>query len=120
MSTGVLIIDDEIRLARNIQVYLERVGFDVRNSANGLDGLSEFQSFAPEIVLLDLGLPDLDGIEVLRQLLDLNARIKVIVMTGTGLGDAHKAARNAGARDCLAKPLVLSELRELLEKTLRA
>ena len=55
MPTGVLIIEDEFRLARNIQLYLERSGFVVRNSANGLDGLEEFRRFAPEIVLLDLG-----------------------------------------------------------------
>jgi DNA-binding response OmpR family regulator len=117
MPTGILIIEDEFRLARNIQVYLERSGFVVRRTKNGLDGLNEARRFAPEIVLLDLGLPDLDGIEVLRRLLDIDARINVIVMTGTGLGEARKTAMNAGARDCLAKPLVLSELRMILEKT---
>jgi len=117
MPTGVLIIDDEFRLARNIQLYLERSGFVVRNSANGLDGLEEFRRFAPEIVLLDLGLPDLDGIEVLRRLLRIDSRTKVVIMTGTGLEDSQRAAMNAGAQHCLVKPLVLKELRLVLEST---
>jgi DNA-binding response OmpR family regulator len=115
MPTGILIIEDEFRLARNIQVYLERSGFVVRKTDNGLDGLDEFRRFAPEIVLLDLGLPDLDGIEVLRRLIRIDSRTKVVIMTGTGLEDDQRAAINAGAQHCLVKPLVLKELRLVLE-----
>jgi len=119
MPTGVLIIEDEFRLARNIQLYLERSGFVVRNSASGLDGLEEFRRFAPEIVLLDLGLPDLDGIEVLRRLLRIDSRAKVVIMTGTELEDGQRAAINDGAQHCLMKPLVLKELRLVLENTVK-
>lgn len=115
MPAGILIIEDECRLARNIQVYLERSGFLVRKAVNGLDGLNEFRRFAPDAVLLNLGLPDLNGIEVLQRLLDLDARIKVIVMTGAGLGTACEAAIRAGAWNCISKPLVLRDLQRLLE-----
>ena len=89
MPSGILIIEDEVRLARNIQAYLERSGFVVRKTENGLDGLDEFRRFAPAVVLLDLGLPDLDGMEVLRRLLRIDSQTKVIVMTGTGLEDGQ-------------------------------
>ncbi len=117
MTPAVLVIDDEARLARNVQTYLQRSGFDVHKSENGSQGLEEFERFKPDIVLLDFKLPDLDGLEVLKRLRNLDPGVKVIMMTGAGGIDVAVAAMKAGAYDYLTKPLVLKELKLLLEKT---
>jgi DNA-binding NtrC family response regulator len=116
MVSAVLLIEDEPRLAKNIQTYLERFGFDVRKSENALDGLGEFERSRPDIVLLDFRLPDLDGLEVLNRLQDLDAGVKVIMMSGVGNGAVATAAKEKGVYGYLTKPLVLKHLKRLVEK----
>jgi DNA-binding NtrC family response regulator len=116
MSLAVLIIEDEPRLAKNIETYLNRSGFAAEKAATGSQGLEQAERFKPDIVLLDFRLPDMDGLEIMERLRGLDPRIKVIMMTGEGTVAVAVAAMKAGAYDYLAKPLVLSELKILLEK----
>jgi DNA-binding NtrC family response regulator len=116
MLRGVLIIEDEITLAKNIQTYLERHQYDVRTAETAQAGLELCTTFQPDVVLLDLHLPDQHGLEVLPLLQQHNPQIVVIIIT------AHESVRTAvqamqlGAYDYLSKPLVLRELKLLLEK----
>ncbi|MDH3236047.1 MAG: sigma 54-interacting transcriptional regulator, partial [Alphaproteobacteria bacterium] len=116
MSAGILIIEDEPRLAKNIQTYLERSGFDARNAESGAGALAEFERFKPDIVLLDFKLPDLNGLEVLRRLHSADPGVKVIMISGEGSTEVAVEAMKAGAIDYLSKPLVLKELKALLDK----
>jgi DNA-binding response OmpR family regulator len=104
MSTVVLLIEDEPQLARNIRIYLARLGYDVHQTGNGADGVDEFERSRPDVVLLDYRLPDMDGLEVLARLKSLDAAVKVIMM------------KEAGVVCYLTKPLALGHLRELLDK----
>ena len=116
MMLAILVIDDEVRLAKNIQAYLQHFDFDVRKSENGLQGLEEFERFKPDVVLLDLKLPDINGLEVLKRLRNLDAAAKVIMITGTANGKIKAAAIKAGALEYLTKPLVLKDLKLLIDK----
>ena len=116
MAPGVLIIEDESRLAKNIQTFLNKSGFDAYKAETGFDGLGEFERCKPEVVLLDLNLPDVGGLEVLKRLRGVDPRVKVIMMTGAGSTEAAVAAMKAGAWDWLTKPLALKELKLLLER----
>ena len=116
MPPGILIIEDEAGLARNIKTYLERRGFEAHVAANGFDGLDEFERFKPDIVLLDFRLPDLDGLEILNRLRRIDSRVKVIMMTGQGSIEIAVAAMKAGAYDYLSKPIILKGLWLVLEK----
>jgi DNA-binding NtrC family response regulator len=116
MSAGILVIEDEPRLARNIQAFLERSGFDARNAESGAAALAEFERFKPDIVLLDFKLPDLNGLEVLRRLHSADPGVKVIMISGEGSTEVAVEAMKAGAIDYLSKPLVLKELKALLDK----
>jgi DNA-binding NtrC family response regulator len=118
MMPAILVIEDETRLAKNIDTYLSRSGFDVRRSESGSQGLEEFNRFKPDVVLLDFKLPDLDGIEVLRRLRNFDPEVKVVMMTGAGGVEIAVTAMKAGAHDYLAKPLALKELKLLLEKAI--
>jgi DNA-binding NtrC family response regulator len=116
MRPAILVIEDETTLAKNIKTYLGRDGFAVQLASKGAAGLAEFERFKPDIVLLDFNLPDMSGLEVLAQLRKLDAGIKVIMMTGESDVQVAVSAMKAGVYDYLSKPLVLKELRMLLEK----
>lgn len=118
MSHGVVIIEDEATLAKNIKRYLDRNHYESRIATTAQDGLALCANFRPDAVLLDLHLPDLNGLEVLSQLRQSDAQAKVIVMTAHGNVQTAVDAMKAGAYDYLSKPLVLGELKLLLDKVL--
>ena len=118
MAYGVLIIEDEATLARSIQTYLERAGFEARAAGDGESGLELFETFRPDLVLLDLRLPGIDGLEVLRRLVALDGSAKVILITAHGSIRVAVEAMRLGAYDYLSKPVVLSDLRRLIDRTI--
>ena len=118
MSYAVLIIEDEETLARNILRYLERAGYEARVANDGKSGLRLFESFKPDVVLLDLRLPDLDGVEILKRIRATDETIKVLMMTAHGTVVNAVEAMKAGAHDYLTKPIVLSDLKRVLERTI--
>jgi two-component system, NtrC family, response regulator AtoC len=116
MSHTILVIEDERTLARNIKTYLARHHYEVHTAGSAQEGLQLFESLRPDVVLLDLQLPDQHGLEVLTRLRTHDPRLKVIMMTAYGNVQIAVEAMKAGAYDYLGKPLVLSELKILLDK----
>jgi DNA-binding NtrC family response regulator len=116
MAYSILVIEDETTLAKNIKVYLERYQYDVHTAANAHDGLRLCETLRPDAVLLDLHLPDQDGLAVLHQLRARDPHLKVIITTAHGNVQIAVQAMKAGAYDYLSKPLGLSELKLLLDK----
>ena len=121
----ILVIEDEMSLAYNIQTYLQKLKFEVRITHTGYDGLKELKKFSPEIILLDFKLPDINGLEVLDHIKAMDEPVKVIMMTGHGnfqrLGDGswkdvQKEAEQKGIFDFLLKPFSLAEVRAKIEK----
>ncbi|MFZ5831157.1 MAG: response regulator [Planctomycetota bacterium] len=105
----VLIIEDEQPIRRFLRASLTSEGYRVKESASGEDGLRAAASQPPDIVILDLGLPDLDGQEVLRRLREwLSAPI--IVLTARDQEQEKVAALDAGADDYVTKPFGIGEL----------
>ena len=121
-GSKILIIDDEPIMLENMAVYLEDSGFSVIKALNGKAGLELFISQQPDLVLLDLRMPGMDGLEVLSRLKKRSPDTPVIVVTGEGgMGDAVSALR-LGAYDFITKPLLDMALfehsvREALEKS---
>ncbi len=116
MLPAILIVEDERTLAKNVYTYLSRSGFDVRNAETGREAEGELEQFKPDVVLLDYRLPDTNGLELLARIREIDAGIRVIVMTGEGSVQIAVQAMKAGAYDYLSKPLELKELRLLLER----
>jgi two-component system, OmpR family, KDP operon response regulator KdpE len=116
----ILVIDDETQIRRLLRITLEGGGFEVREAETGSLGLTEAAGLRPDGVVLDLGLPDLDGKEVLRRLREWS-KVPVLVLT---VRDSEKeviAALDAGADDYLTKPFrsleLLARLRAVLRRT---
>ncbi len=116
MSYGILIIEDEQSLAKNMQTYLSRFGHEVQKAINGAEGLKTFESFAPDLVLLDLRLPDMSGLELLPKLKKIGPDAKIVLITAHGNVQIAVDAMKAGAWDYLSKPVILNDLKRLIEK----
>src|SRR5262249_29700042 len=96
----ILVIDDEVQIRRLLRLTLEPAGFSVREAATGRLGLDEIVGRAPDAIVLDTGLPDLSGLEVLRQLREWS-RVPVLVLTVLAAEADKVAALDAGADDYL-------------------
>lgn len=118
----ILIVDDNVDSARGLAMCLESQGYEARITHTGKGGLAAANEYQPDVVLLDIGLPDIDGYEVaqsLRQDPQLG-EVTIIAMTGYG-GEADKSkARAAGFNHYLVKPIDLSKLLSLLSRQISA
>ncbi|MEW6221066.1 MAG: response regulator [Thermodesulfobacteriota bacterium] len=114
-----LSIDDEAPIRESIQAYFEDVGFTVHTAPDGASGLAAIQSCRPDAVLLDLRMPDIDGLEVLAQIVRYDPTIPVIVVSGAGmLRDAVDSIK-LGAWDYVTKPILdLEVLEHAVRRTL--
>ena len=109
MKTTALIIDDEIQIRRLLRVALEATGYTVHDAENGQQGLSETALRRPDVIILDLGLPDLDGLAVLKRLREWSTT-PVVVLTVRDGDEDKVAALDAGADDYVTKPFSTAEL----------
>lgn len=115
----ILIIDDEAQIRRLLRLTLEEAGYIVREAETGRSGQNEVLRRKPDAVVLDLGLPDQSGIEVLRQLREWNP-VPVLILSVFGQEGNKIAGLDAGADDYLTKPFgggeLLARLRALLRR----
>lgn len=111
-----LVIDDDESVRKNIAGFLADSGFSVTEAASGEDGISEYSNHHPDLVLCDLRLPDLDGLDVMQRIVHSDNETPVIVISGLGeINDVVQALR-LGAADYLTKPI--KDL-EVLEHSVR-
>jgi len=104
-----LIIDDEIQIRRLLRMALESKGYAVRAAENGQMGLQEAVFHKPDVILLDLGLPDMDGVEVLKRLREWSS-VPVLILSVRDQEAVKLAAFDAGADDYVSKPFSTAEL----------
>jgi two-component system KDP operon response regulator KdpE len=105
----VLIIDDEIQIRRLLRVSLEANGYRVYEVASGNDGLTLAAALRPDVVILDLGLPDMDGLDALRRLREWS-HSPVVVLSVRDADEDKIAVLDAGADDYVTKPFSMGEL----------
>jgi two-component system KDP operon response regulator KdpE len=117
-ETRVLIIDDEWAIVRAVRPTLQGLGFAVATAATGAEGLAQAERFGPDVILLDLGLPDIDGQQVLGEL-RRRTPAPVIVLSVRGAERDKVAALDRGADDYLTKPFGIPELLARMRVVLR-
>jgi len=105
----VLVIDDEIHMRRMLRVCLERNGYEVKEAASGDEGISEAINCQPDLIVLDLGLPDMEGMEVLKRLREWS-KTPVLIVSVRGAEDDKISALDDGANDYITKPFSTGEL----------
>ncbi|MGA9851806.1 MAG: response regulator [Gammaproteobacteria bacterium] len=114
----ILIIEDEPQIRRFVRTALAAQQFEVFEAESGQQGLIEAATRKPDLVILDLGLPDLDGVEIVRRLREWTA-IPIIVLSARAMESAKIATLDEGADDYLAKPFGMGELLARIRVALR-
>jgi two-component system KDP operon response regulator KdpE len=114
----ILIIEDEQEIRRFLRVSLGNHGYRLVESATGQDGVMQAASQQPDLILLDLGLPDLDGMDVIRQVRQWS-QVPILILSARGQEHEKVDALDAGADDYLTKPFSVSELLARLRVALR-
>jgi two-component system KDP operon response regulator KdpE len=117
-ATRILIVEDDPALVRVLRISLRARSYDVATAPTGQAALAEAARHSPDAVILDLGLPDLDGVEVIRELRGWSWA-PVMVLSGRAETEDKIGALNAGADDYVTKPFSMKELLARLRNVLR-
>src|SRR5689334_11376420 len=117
-SPRILVVDDEVNARTALADLLRDEGYEVEMAADAFKALGKYEAFAPHVVITDLKMPGMDGIELVKKIRAADEPAAVIVMTAFGdVGTAVNAMR-AGAADYLTKPLNFDELLIVVENVL--
>jgi DNA-binding NtrC family response regulator len=108
--TKVLLVDDEVEFASALAERLELRDYEVRTAGNALEGLGLVYNNAPDVVILDLKIPGMDGIEALKAIKKYDPSIEVIMLTGHGDGFSVEEGLKSGAFEYIIKPVEIGEL----------
>lgn len=119
MNEAILVIEDEDKIARLLQIELEYEGYRVGKASTGTEGLEAYRSGSWDLILLDVMLPKLSGIEVLRRIRQQNARIPVILLTAKDSVEDKVSGLDLGANDYVTKPFQIEELLARIRTALR-
>ena len=119
LKVKILLIDDDISLCAVISHQLEQMGYEVRVANNGKDGVAKFQESHFNLLLVDLQMPDMHGMQVLRKVRVLDSEVAIIMITAYGTVENAVEACRLGADDYLTKPFAKEQLQFAVEKALR-
>jgi two-component system KDP operon response regulator KdpE len=117
-NTPILIIEDEPEIRKFLRMTLEQQGYGITEAVTGNEGLKRITTYPPELVILDLGLPDMDGTEIIQKVREWS-RVPIIVLSAREREQDKVAALEAGADDYLSKPFGTNELLARLKVALR-
>ncbi|MGY8762371.1 MAG: sigma-54-dependent transcriptional regulator, partial [Nitrospinaceae bacterium] len=116
----ILIVDDEINILSSLKEILTDEGYVVSIADDGLDALDKIQTDPPDVLLLDIWLPGMDGIEVLKTVKTYHPEIEVLIMSGHGTIDTAVKATKLGAFDFIEKPFSIDHLTQSVRSVLNS
>ena len=116
----ILVVDDEVAVGQVLAEFFTPKGYEVLCAQGGLEGLSQLEKHRPDVILLDVRMPDLDGITVLRRIREANPWVGVLMMSGNTDTEAAKETLQLGAFDYVLKPFDFDYLDRAVHKMLTA
>lgn len=114
----ILIVDDEAPIRQLLVEYFGQLGYKTAEACNGLDALQQLKAVDPALVILDLVMPEQEGIETIHEIRKTHMDLKIIAVSGAFAGQFLRTAELLGANAVLPKPLNLAELGRLVKKLL--
>jgi CheY-like chemotaxis protein len=116
MSKRILVADDNADAAESLQLWLQMAGFEVHVAFNGVDALAAAEALLPDVVLLDLGMPGMSGLEVARRIRASawGGSLVLVALTGWGQDQDRRQTREAGFDHHLTKPVPPDDIEELI------
>lgn len=118
MKGTILIIDDQFGIRILLNEVLQKEGYKTFQAANGVQALDIVNTDSPDLVLLDMKIPGMDGIEILKRMKVIKPEIQVIIMTAYGELDMIQEAKDLGALTHFAKPFDIDDIRAAVRKYL--
>ena len=118
VKRNILVVDDEPQIARVLKTTLSSQGYGVRTAADGEDALQEIKNWSPDLVITDLRMPRMDGLELCRRV-RADSRVPIIVLSVKGEEKIKVEALDAGADDYITKPFSINELMARVRAALR-
>ncbi|MFA5272518.1 MAG: response regulator [Candidatus Omnitrophota bacterium] len=112
----ILVVDDEVEVANFLCAFLKRLGLTAEKANSGKEALDVFNRTKPEWVFLDIKMPDMNGLELLKQMKVLDTNIKAIMITGKDDDAVQNEAKSLGASDYIVKPMDLDEMSKIIKK----
>ena len=116
----ILVIDDDRSICETLELYLTEEGYEVVTAATGTEGLNKFVEISPDVVILDIRLPDVDGFTILEDLREEDENVKVIMITAHHDMDSTINAMKSGAFDYIHKPVNVDELDMAIRKAVKS
>jgi two-component system response regulator AtoC len=120
VRSKILVIDDDRSICETLELYLTEEGYEVVTAATGTEGLNKFVEISPDVVILDIRLPDVDGFTVLEDLREDDENVKVIMITAHHDMDSTINAMKNGAFDYIHKPVNVDELDMAIRKAVKS
>ena len=114
----ILVIDDDRSICESLKLYLTEEGYEAHTASTGTEGLNTFVGILPDVVILDIRLPDIDGFTVLEDLREDDEKVKVIMITAHHDMETTIKAMKEGAFDYIHKPINVDELDIAIRKAL--
>ncbi|MFX3624409.1 MAG: response regulator [Ectobacillus sp.] len=116
MEGKILIVDDQYRIRILLNEVFQKEGYKTYQAANGFQAIDIVKKDKPDLVILDMKIPGMDGIEILKRLKEIEPDIKVILMTAYGELDMIQEAKDLGALMHFAKPFDIDEMRKAVRQ----
>lgn len=116
MPKKILIVDDQKGVRRLLEELFKMEGWNVYTASDGIEAVSQVKASSPDIVLMDMKMPNMNGLESSQQILALYPDMRIIMMTAYGEMDVVKKALEVGVRRCITKPFDILNLRDLVNE----
>ncbi|MDD3268573.1 MAG: response regulator [Syntrophomonadaceae bacterium] len=119
MPRSILIVDDQKGVRRLLEELFKREGWDVYAASDGMEAIAQLDQYLPDILLIDMKMPNMNGLEASQIILKKHQNLPVIMMTAYGEMEVVKHALDAGVRRCITKPFDIITLRDLVLQIVR-
>lgn len=110
----ILVVDDEQNIREVLQEFFISEGYETLTAGSGSEALLMFRDFAPQIIFLDIRMPDMDGLQSLRRIHEIDPNVEVVMISGFATIEIARRSLEIGAADYIGKPLDFSHVREVV------
>ncbi len=118
-QTKILLVDDEVEFASALAERLQLRGYDVKTANNALEALALIHTHLPDVIILDLKIPGMDGIETLKTIKKIDSTIEVIMLTGHGDVQSVAEGMKSGVFEYIMKPVDIGELTVKIDNAMK-
>lgn len=114
----ILIVDDQKGVRRLLEELFKKDQWNVHSASDGLEAIEKVDGFSPDIILMDMKMPNMNGLEASQKILEKQPRLSIIMMTAYGEMDVIKKALEAGVKKCITKPFDIMNLRDTVNEVI--